>query len=966
MAQANPKQLEIIESFGFGQAVIAGAGCGKTTTLVAKCLALLEKNAKARFCAVSFTEKSVRDLKESLAKGFEAAGQAQALGSGGNGHWVKTIHGLCASIIQEFPEAAGLQGGEGILVEDKSTLLWSRSLQVLWTSTENEEITEALDRLLAIYSRAQLETLFLKLKSLLSFGVENLIQKNFDREEVKDLWFVFQSIHHRYAHSKNRDGALDFNDLEVFALKALQSKKVQTYFRQRFDLVLVDEFQDTNPIQGQILELFVKPDYSNLCIVGDPKQSIYRFRDADVSVFQELSEKLPKRHLLDTNYRSRPAIIQFVNQVCAPTFEAVELPYESLEAGRTDESAVSRVNRLEIDSEDDLAQFLKSERANGVDLSEYVILARSVNKDKTRKFLKALDLAGIPFLLGSGGRFYADPRVQELISFLRGWLSSKNTLSQAAFLRSPWVGVPDQTLVDWNVKKKDSYYQHFFESWSHPIADALREWYLSPARVGGVRPGELLAKLLEIEALDEELVMPLLSLWHKSEDLSGEGRRFEEVIQYFSDAVEDEKIEKEVPTPAASGMVRVMTVHSSKGLQFPRVILLDFDGEYKSQSGKADLIWDRKKGAHLFHRDEDGKRDKKHAENINWAELEARANVAESKRVFYVALTRAQEELLFVWKREEKKSKKTEEPGYNPHLLDNWRAWVQATLIPEEKVFERSTESGPEVTEKVAHQSVRINGFDPKSYRPRHSPSEWMILDQCELRYRKKFALVEEESEDRSHLYQTEADLEVQEVAPRSEVALQGEKIHALIETERWDDLKNEFKTPEIGERVVSSLRGFLRKDKAQGGLVSTHAELGFEVPFTKNQALVGMMDRLEIDPESKTIRVIDYKFTAKPKSAEALLSHYSLQLRLYAWAASKLVDFTPSRIEASLVHFTDHSMELIPAPENLFISSELDQLARGLFEKALNSGEKATLGDHCRHCEFTGSCAAFLAKRQK
>jgi superfamily I DNA/RNA helicase len=233
MGNLNPKQLQIIESFGLGQAVIAGAGCGKTTTLVAKCLALLEKNPKARFCAVSFTEKSVRDLKESLVKGFKEAGHEQSLTSGGVHHWVKTIHGLCASIIQEFPEASGLQGGERILVEDEASLLWTKSLNVLWTSSENAEISEALDRLLATYSRAQLESLFLKLRSLLAFGVERLIQKNFAREEVKDLWFVFQSIHHRYAHSKNRDGALDFNDLEVFALKALQSPKVQQYFQSR-------------------------------------------------------------------------------------------------------------------------------------------------------------------------------------------------------------------------------------------------------------------------------------------------------------------------------------------------------------------------------------------------------------------------------------------------------------------------------------------------------------------------------------------------------------------------------------------------------------------------------------------------------------------------------------------------------------------------------------------------------------
>ena len=967
MGNLNPKQLQIVESFGLGQAVIAGAGCGKTTTLVAKCLALLEKNPKARFCAVSFTEKSVRDLKESLVKGFEAAGLTQSLTSGGAHHWVKTIHGLCASIIQEFPEAAGLQGGERILVEDQASLLWTKSLEVLWTSSENAEISEAIDRLLAVYSRQQLEALFLKLRSLLAFGVEALIQKNFSREEVKDLWFVFQSIHHRYAHSKNRDGVLDFNDLEVFALRALQSAKVQKYFQNRFDLVLVDEFQDTNPIQGQILGLFIRPDFSNLCIVGDPKQSIYRFRDADVSVFQELSEKLPKRHLLDTNYRSRPSIIEFVNEVCAPTFQAVDLPYEPLEAGRVNEGEETRVTRLEIETEEELAQFLKSEQSRGVDLSEFVILVRSVRKEKTQKFLKALDLVHIPFLLGSGGRFYSDPRIQELISFLRGWVSSKNSLSQAAFLRSPWVAVPDQTLLNWNNESKDHYFEHFFEKYTHPIAEALRSFYLNPHRSSAVRPGELLEKLLQIESIDEELILPLVSLWHKSEALSSEGRRFEEIVHYFSEALENEKIEKEIPAPASQGMVRVLTVHSSKGLQFPRVILLDFDGEYKSQSGKADLIWDRKKGVHLFIRDEEGKREAKDAENIAWAELEMKANVAESKRVFYVALTRAQEELILVWKKEVKRAKKTELPDYNPHWSDNWREWVMATRIPELKTFSLDSNHTETPTKEAKKESLRVFDFDPKSYRPRHSPSEWLILNQCELRYRKKYGLIEEDSDSKPRALQTETDLEVEtEVASRSEIAEKGERIHAFIETENWEELQKQFKTPEIGADITKKVQEFLRNGPTPEGKIEAFAELGFEVPFTARQALVGMMDRLEICAETKTIRVIDYKFTAKPKKPESLLAHYALQLRLYAWASAKMVDFVPSRIEAFLVHFTETSIEVIEAPENLFIFSDLEIEVDRLFKKALNRGEQATLGDHCRFCEFTQTCPLFMAASQK
>ena len=368
--QFTPEQLEIIESFGRGQSVVAGAGCGKTTTLVAKCLALLQSNPKARFCAVSFTEKSVRDLKESLAKGFLEAGFYQERQS----HWVKTIHGLCSTIIKEFPTQAGLQGGERILLEDQSERLWLKSVNLLWSQNENQEINEALDRLFPVYSKSTLESLFKKLRSLKSFGVDEFIQlggetnlkfeghvdlKTIDRQvDLKaDLWLCFESVYHRYQHYKNRDGGLDFNDLELRAIQALQDPEVCKYYHQRFDLVLVDEFQDTNPLQGQILERFVRPGFTNLCIVGDPKQSIYRFRDADVTVFNELTERLSLKHLLDTNYRSRPGIIEFVNQVCEPSFAASDLSYEPLRAGRDPEAGV-RVARVLIDDEHSLARFL--------------------------------------------------------------------------------------------------------------------------------------------------------------------------------------------------------------------------------------------------------------------------------------------------------------------------------------------------------------------------------------------------------------------------------------------------------------------------------------------------------------------------------------------------------------------------------------------------------------------------------
>ena len=400
-----------------------------------------------------------------------------------------------------------------------------------------------------------------------------------------------------------------------------------------------------------------------------------------------------------------------------------------------------------------------------------------------------------------------------------------------------------------------------------------------------------------------------------------------------------------------------MTVHSSKGLQFPRVILLDFEGEYKSAGSSQDLIWDRKKGVHLFNRDESGARLKSDSENTTWIEVEKLANVAESKRVFYVALTRAQEELILAWKRETKVSKAAEAPGYNPHLTDNWRAWVEATRAPD--IRERQSAENSSEVQAVAEAApiIRIKDFDPKPYRPRHSPSEWMVLSQCELRYRKKFGghSSEEDETPESRGYLSLEDLELEEPKAITKVAEKGERIHQAIELQNWEALALEFSSPDQAAPMIEQLQAFLREEPG----IKVFRELGFEVPLSSHEALVGMMDRLEVDESTQTIRVIDYKFTARAKAPEALLSHYSLQLRLYAWAASKLLSFNPKRVEAYLVHFTSESLEVIEAKgEDLDLGS-IQAEVLDLFSLSKAKGLQPKVGEYCRYCEWVNICPA-------
>src|SRR3954452_1815177 len=108
---------------------MAGAGSGKTTTLVAKCGKLMEMNPKARFAAVSFTERSASDLRAKLSQGLLSSGDPSSRGI--HPHWVMTIHGLCGAVIREYPRQAGFDGEESVLAEAEASLLWDRAIEAL-------------------------------------------------------------------------------------------------------------------------------------------------------------------------------------------------------------------------------------------------------------------------------------------------------------------------------------------------------------------------------------------------------------------------------------------------------------------------------------------------------------------------------------------------------------------------------------------------------------------------------------------------------------------------------------------------------------------------------------------------------------------------------------------------------------------------------------------------------------------
>jgi ATP-dependent helicase/nuclease subunit A len=981
----SPEQREVVESWGQGLAVLAGAGSGKTTTLTIKCAELLKRNPEARFAAVSFTERSASDLRAKLTQRLSALRDQGVLPPQPNqagvlaGHWVMTIHGLCSTILREYPREAGFDGEESMLSEPESQLLWERALEPLWLEEDlPPEVREAIDLILARESRDSASDLLKRVRELQGFGILGKLSASSDPAE-RALATAGTYLLDRYDRLKRRRGALDFNDLERGADRVLEVPEIREALHKRFDLVLVDEFQDTNPVQARILERLVRPDYSNLCVVGDPKQSIYRFRDADVSLFEEFCARLPAQKTLSWNFRSRPGIIDYANALCAPAFEASQMRYDALVPKR-EPGAFDPVARLDVSSPLELAAWIRGEVDRGVPLHDMALLLRKIRGNE--KWLKALVASGIPIAVGSGGLFWEDPRVRECVALLKWWDNPGNTLSGAVFLRAPWMGVEDTVLDRW-VREDATWVKPFFSESSqarYPVARAL-----AALRGRIVRPGELLMALLAEERIEAELGSPLLGLWHRAEELSSRGLDFHAVATELAACCEQKRRERDVPPPRNQGQLSVLTLHGSKGLEFPHVILIDLGKKGKAPSAPL-LFWDREKGAYLSSRDSDGERDKKDPIESSWRESERSKNLAESKRVFYVALTRAQERLVLACPelagREDREEKDPPEPT-KAFAEDDWRAWVECTTHPIPSLpkpaplpvsmrvpsDEAPVEAAPPALARLA---------PPRLTRPRHSVTEWNLLSRCERAYEwtyvrpvappsegALFAQSKRSAGEGRHasppaLEADEPGLSQRELGTRVHACLERGDLEGLRQLER-EAGRERFQAEPVIEWARTS-RWMRPSDPASGREV--WAELAFEAPIPTGPGLapavlVGALDRLVRDSLSSgseaQYAIVDFKITEEPKSDEALIGAYGAQMELYARGLRQL-EPDASAPAAILVNISAGSVREVRVPLGRV---DADAIAQRAAQIVAGREGAPSPGDLCRYCDFRSVCDA-------
>ena len=711
-------QLAAITSDAWRLCVKAGPGSGKTRVLVGRIAHRVPDGRLdlARTLAITFTENAAAEVKGRLAELLERLGLGEERRRLERAY-ISTIHGFCARLLREYAIEAGVDPRFQVLDEIRSAVLkQARVDSVLeeWRRSQPEQFLEFVrhfkkdkyDRLLLhVYDAIRRlggdpqdkASLLSSDFPLTEEDTEAEHRASHQRERVADL---LGELHRAYSQRKRCLSALDFEDLEQSTRRMLGAwPDVAGRVSRRFQEILVDEYQDTSPVQSEIIQSVAL--HCRLFVVGDPAQSIYGFRNADPAGFEAAwNEARGFKGQVDLrdDFRSRPEIIHAANRHFEETFRRANTPFVTLAVGspfapKQQPSVEILLVGVESGKKPDIQplearhlarrirQLIESESmritnrkrddyGRPLGYGDVAMLFRSATDIKT--YERALEDAGIRYFSETGRGFYEACEVRDVVSFLRVLDNSRHEIALAATLRSPMFGLSDDALyllAEHAHAREGQVLADILEetdSLTNPPAlanlpaedaERLREFRNLLERLRGEGPwrplAELVRDIVQATGYDTTLLLEpdgrrkVANLRKLSEvadalEKSGFGslQEFVEAVDRFhAEGVREGEAQLD---SATEGAVRLMTMHAATGLEFPVVVLPDLTRRPLRESSALEFLPEFGLGVKLAQGT--GTEKSPTLERIH-NELERREQ-AERNRVFYVAVTRAQEHLL--------------------------------------------------------------------------------------------------------------------------------------------------------------------------------------------------------------------------------------------------------------------------------------------------------------------------------
>jgi len=623
--------------------VVASAGTGKTTRLTRRYLELLEHHPPQRIAAVTFTNKAAAELRERV---FEALGEGSFYGFTPSPELAGRLEDYRLRIL-EAPIGT-IHGFFGHLLRLTAPLLGlDPHFEIADPGTARAWFLEEM-RNLALLEGVPLEEM--PTEALLELFNHRSIAEVFEGagEESHKLVGLFERVYTRWL-ARLGGRILDPSELERKALTLIRHPAAMERVRSRIAVVLVDEYQDTAPIQARVFEALESAGVP-IEVVGDPKQSIYGFRDADVEGFREAFRKARSNgevKTLDVSYRHPPTLAEFLNGYTAAEAARGEafLPEEapSVRSGRKGNSRTelikivpgeefAYIDALRAGEGRYLAQELRRlHEEEGYAYRDMLVLYR--RRQQLPPLMRAMKGAGLPFAVVGMRGLYEEPEVRELYHALRLATGEVSRESLAVFLSGPFGGLTLQQVRELLAQEEPEAQLAI----RYPKADARLQALREDART--MRPAEALARLLEgptaagpsfLELLDLEMADTVLYVLGRIEHARSYPEAVASLESFRSGGEEEASLAR-----LGGDVVKIMTVHAAKGLEARVVVVFDADRSFRPRD-KVLLVEPRSGRVAVSGEDEH--------EKIG-AALRARQN-AEDQRLLYVALSRASERLI--------------------------------------------------------------------------------------------------------------------------------------------------------------------------------------------------------------------------------------------------------------------------------------------------------------------------------
>ena len=575
----NPPQREAVAQTEGPVLILAGAGSGKTRVLTHRIAYLMDEKGVNpwNILAITFTNKAAQERRERVDK---------LVGFGSESIWVSTFHSACVRILRRHIDNLGYDTNFTIYDTDDQKSLMKDVCRKMNIDTKIYKERS----LLAQISHAKDEL-------LTPDDMEMKAAGDYNMKKVA-------SVYREYQAALRKNNALDFDDLIVKTVELFEKcGAVLEYYQERFKYIMVDEYQDTNTAQFKFISLLAQR-YQNLCVVGDDDQSIYKFRGANIGNILGFEHVFPDARVirLEQNYRSTRNILNAANQVIANNTE------RKAKTLWTENEEGSKVHFRQFLNAYEEAEYVAGEigklKRNGLgNYRDCAILYRT--NAQSRIFEEKFIAANIPYKLVGGVNFYARKEIKDLLCYLKTINNARDDLAVQRIINVPKRGIGATTL---------GRVQDYADNMGISLYEALRVAEEVPSigrslsKIDGfVTFIQMLKSKADVMTVEEILQEVIDSTGYvaelEAEDTEESRARIENIDELISKTVAyQEAMEEQNQSATLSGFleevalvadidtvdpdqdyVLLMTLHSAKGLEFPKVFMVGMeDGIFPS------------------------------------------------------------------------------------------------------------------------------------------------------------------------------------------------------------------------------------------------------------------------------------------------------------------------------------------------------------------------------------------------